>query len=102
MPDIPQRNFTGGELDPALHARSDLTKYRNGLATLRNFKIHPQGGVSNREGFEFIYETKDSTAVSRLIPFEFNKDQAYILKTRNVGGLHTHKSSECEEDGIVA
>ena len=80
MPDIPQRNFTGGELDPALHARSDLTKYRNGLATLRNFKIHPQGGVSNREGFEYIEETKVSANPSRLIPFEFNKDQAYVLE----------------------
>jgi len=84
MPEIPQRNFTGGELDPALHARSDLTKYRNGLATLRNFKIHPQGGVSNREGTEFIYPTKDSNAVSRLIPFEFNKDQAYVLEFGNL------------------
>jgi hypothetical protein len=79
MPEIPQRNFTGGELDPALHARSDLTKYRNGLATLRNFKIHAQGGVSNREGTEFIAEVKGS-APGRLIPFEFNKDQAYILE----------------------
>ena len=84
MPDIPQRNFTGGELDPALHARSDLTKYRTGLATLRNFKIQAQGGVSNREGFEYIEETKDSTAVSRLISFEFNKDQAYILEFGNL------------------
>lgn len=84
MPEIPQRNFTGGELDPALHARSDLTKYRTGLATLRNFKIHPQGGVSNREGLEFVLETKDSNAVSRLIPFEFNKEQAYILEFGNL------------------
>lgn len=84
MPEIQQRNFTGGELDPTLHARSDLTKYKNGLATLRNFKIHPQGGVSNREGFEYIEEVKDSTAVSRLIPFEFNKDQAYVLEFGNL------------------
>ena len=84
MPEIPQRSFTGGELDPALHARSDLTKYRNGLATLRNFKIHPQGGVSNREGFEYIEEIKDSSQVSRLIAFEFNKDQAYVLEFGNL------------------
>lgn len=84
MPEIPQRNFTGGELDPALHARADLTKYRNGLASLRNMKIQAQGGVSNREGLEFIEEIKDSTAVSRLIPFEFNKDQAYILEFGNL------------------
>jgi hypothetical protein len=99
MPDIPQRNFTGGELDPALHARSDLTKYRNGLATLRNFKIHPQGGVSNREGTEFILETKDSSAVSRLIPFEFNKDQAYILEFGNLY-MRVFKDGGAVLDGV--
>ena len=74
MPEILQRNFTGGELDPALHARADLTKYRNGLATLRNFKIHPQGGVSNREGLEYI-EAKSAVtdalvAVQLLAPLD--------------------------------
>lgn len=80
MPEVPKRNFTGGELAPALHARADLTKYNNGLATLRNFIIHAQGGVSNRAGTHYIDEVRRSNGLVRLIPFEFNKEQAYILE----------------------
>lgn len=80
MPSFTERNFTGGELDPALHARADLTKYQTGLRTLRNFIIQKQGGVTKRGGTLFIGEVKDSGATQRLIPFEFNKEQAYILE----------------------
>lgn len=84
MAEIPKRNFTGGELAPALHARADLVKYQTGVAGLRNFLIHPEGGVSNRGGTHFIDEIKNSAAEARLLPFEFNKDQAYVIETGNL------------------
>jgi len=82
MAELPKRNFTGGEIAPSLHGRADLTKFQTGLATLRNFTIKPQGGAVNRTGTEFIGAGSEmlGQAADRLIPFEFNKDQAYILE----------------------
>jgi len=73
-------NFTAGELSPRFDGRPDLSKYFNGCKTLQNFLVHPQGGATRRPGTEFISEVKDSTKNVRLIPFEFNVEQAYILE----------------------
>lgn len=75
-----QPSFTAGELSPALGARVDLAKYGSGLATAINLFIHPHGGVSNRAGLEFINEVKDSADITRLVPFQFNTEQSYILE----------------------
>lgn len=75
-----QPTFTGGELAPALHARVDLAKYQTGLKKALNVFVHPHGGVSNRAGFEFIGEVKASEAMTRLVGFEFNDDQTYVLE----------------------
>ena len=74
-----QPTFAGGEVDPAIYARVDIAKYATALKTCRNYVVRKQGGVSNRPGTRFIVETKDSTKKSRLIPFEFGTEQAYIL-----------------------
>ena len=73
-------NFTAGELSPRLDGRTDLSKYFNGCKTLQNFLVHPHGGATRRPGTEFIAEVKDSTKNVRIIPFEFNVEQAYILE----------------------
>lgn len=75
-----QPAFTAGELSPALHARIDLAKYASGLKTARNLFIHPHGGASNRPGLEFLGEVKDSADRARLIPFQFNTEQTYVLE----------------------
>lgn len=75
-----QPSFNTGELSPRLHGRVDLEKYLSGLATCLNFKVHPHGGVSRREGFRYIAATKDSTKTSRLFPFEYSTTQAYIIE----------------------
>ncbi len=75
-----QPSFTAGELSPALYARVDLAKYASGLKTALNLFLHPHGGVSNRAGFEYINRTKNSADRSKLIPFEFNTEQAYMLE----------------------
>jgi hypothetical protein len=74
------RSFSSGELDPALHHRADLARYATGLVICRNFIIRAQGGVHNRPGMRFVGEVKDSTKQTRLIPFEFNTEQTYILE----------------------
>ena len=75
-----QPSFSGGELAPSLHARVDLAKYATGLKTCRNFIVQAHGGVANRPGTKFICETANSAKITRLIPFEFNTTQTYILE----------------------
>lgn len=75
-----QPAFTGGELSPALWARVDLAKYGSGLKSALNLFIHAHGGASNRAGFEFVGEVKDSTKKTRVISFQFNTEQSYILE----------------------
>lgn len=73
-------NFTAGELSPRLDGRTDLGKYFNGCKQLRNFLVHPHGGASRRPGTLFVREVKNSANNCRLIPFEFNVEQAYVLE----------------------
>ena len=75
-----QPSFTAGELSPSLYARVDLTKYQTGLKTAKNVFVYPHGGVANRAGLEFCDEVKDSSKVTRLIPFQFNTEQNYVLE----------------------
>ncbi|NWJ26126.1 hypothetical protein [Rhizobium sp. RM] len=75
-----QPSFTAGELSPALGARIDLAKYGSGMRTALNVFIHPHGGVSNRAGLEFVHEIKDSASRARLIKFQFNTEQTYVLE----------------------
>ena len=76
--------WTAGEFSPRLHGRTDLAKYTTAAETLENFIVHPHGGVTRRPGTEFIGELKDSSAVTRLIPFEFSTTQAYVLEFGNL------------------
>lgn len=95
-----QPSFTGGELAPSLHARTDLAKYGVGLKTCRNFLIHPHGGVSTRPGFGFVAEIKDSTKRVRLIPFRFNVSQQYVLEFGDLY-MRVHKDGGVVMNGGV-
>ena len=73
-------NFTAGQLSSRLDGRTDLTKYFNGCTQLTNFMVHPHGGATRRPGTYFAAEVKTSAKATRLIPFEFNTDQTYIIE----------------------
>lgn len=73
-------SFCGGEFAPSLYARIDLAKYSIGARTLRNFIIHPHGGISNRPGLEYIATGRTDGKKIRLIPFEFSTTQTYVLE----------------------
>lgn len=49
-------NFTAGELDPLLRARTDIRGYANGAEKVRNMLLLPQGGARRRPGLEFLEE----------------------------------------------
>ncbi len=69
-------NFTAGEVSPDLLGRGDLRAYENGASKLQNLFIFPTGGVTRRAGMRYI----DMIASNgRLIPFEFNTEQTYLV-----------------------
>lgn len=74
-----QPSFTAGELSPSMYGRIDFARYYTGLKTCRNFIVRQYGGIVNRPGTKLVAETKSSGAV-RLIPFQFNTEQAYVLE----------------------
>ena len=76
-------NFTAGELSPRLYGRTDLGRYDNGAQIIENFFVQPHGGVTRRPGTRFVREVKASANEARLIPFQFNVEQAYVLEFGN-------------------
>lgn len=79
-----QSSFTRGELAPRLHGRVDIDHYRLGLASCENFLVLKQGGIIRRSGSKFVAEVKNSSALTRLIPFAFNETQAYAIEMGNL------------------
>ncbi|MGK7863695.1 hypothetical protein [Falsiroseomonas sp. E2-1-a4] len=69
-------SFTAGELAPELYGRADLRAFENGARQLRNVVIQPTGGVARRPGLVHIATLPGQ---ARLVPFEFNTEQTYLL-----------------------
>lgn len=69
-------SFTAGELAPELLGRPDLRASANGARRLRNVFIQPTGGVTRRPGLRHLATLPGP---ARLIPFEFNTEQTYLL-----------------------
>ena len=78
--EIPQVSFGGGIIAPEIYARVDINKYGSAVADAVNMFVLAEGGISNRAGLKYIKSAKDSTKTLRLIPFEFNEEQAYCLE----------------------
>jgi hypothetical protein len=69
-------SFAAGELAPELYGRTDLRAFENGARRLRNVVIQPTGGVARRPGLRHIAALPGP---ARLIAFEFNTEQTYLL-----------------------
>jgi hypothetical protein len=74
-----QTNFSVGELDPLLRARTDIAQYQNALEEATNVVVQPQGGIKRRDGLKFIYDFGSSFTAFKLIPFEFSVNDSYML-----------------------
>ncbi len=77
---LSQFSFNRGELDPALHGRSDWKYYYSGAEVLRNLITRTQGGATKRGGLRFVARTLHDDKPSRLVPFRFSVKQSYILE----------------------
>lgn len=73
-------NFTAGEVSPRLMGRVDIARYANGAKIIENAVVVVQGGVVRRPGTRFAAATKYGDKKSRLIPYVFNRSQAYMLE----------------------
>ena len=51
---------------------------------MENMTVFPQGGSERRYGSRFVCEVKNSANTTRLVPFEFNIEQSYILEFGNL------------------
>jgi hypothetical protein len=74
-----QTNFSAGELDPLLKARTDLQQYQNALEEATNVTVQPQGGVRRRDGLKFIHNFGTSFTDFKIIPFEYSTSDSYTL-----------------------
>ncbi|CAB1223472.1 hypothetical protein SFB10_3566 [Serratia liquefaciens] len=75
-----QPSFAGGEVSPSLYGRVDLEKYQTSLRRCRNFIVRQYGGVENRPGTRYVAPAKFPDRKCRLIPFQFNTEQTYVLE----------------------
>ena len=73
-------NFTAGEFAPQMFGRVDIARYYNAAETIENFMVQPYGGIVRRPGTYHVAKVKDSSKPTRLIPFQFSTDQAYVLE----------------------
>lgn len=79
MVKVIQPNLAGGEVSDAIAARVDIDKYKTSVYKSENFFPQIHGGLTNRPGLQFIAEAK-GTGTTRLIPFEYNTTQTYVLE----------------------
>ena len=85
-----QTSFNAGKWGPRLQGRVDLEKYSSACNELKNFIPTVQGPALKRSGTRFVKTVKDQFEKSRLIPFEFSTEQAYVLELYE-GGMRVLK-----------
>lgn len=75
-----QNSFSRGIISPSLYGRVDLEQYNLGVKNLVNGFVSQEGCVLNRPGLEYVGAAKYSNKATRLIPFNFNLSQNYIIE----------------------
>ena len=98
-----QPSFAGGVVGPGLYGRIDTAKYDVALRIGRNVFVHVHGGVSNRAGTRLVGAIPDETKPARLMPFERDENENYVLlfgdRTMNVierGAFHEENGARYE------
>lgn len=79
--------FNRGEISPLLASRVDIDSWRQSLAYCRNFHVLTHGGLRRRSGTRFIAEVANMNGFSRLLPFKFSEEQAYVLEINSGGQM---------------
>lgn len=79
-----QPSLSAGELDPGLHARTDLARYAIGLKTCRNVITLATGGGRKRPGTFYRGEVKTSANKTRILPFVYSTEVRYLIEAGNL------------------
>lgn len=74
-----QGNFSAGEIGPLVYGRVDAERYKHALATCLNYIPTLEGAITRRGGTEYLNYALEGV----LIPFEFSRDQAYMIHLRS-------------------
>lgn len=77
---IPQLSLNAGEIAPERQGRIDLAKYAAGANQIINFIPKDGGEAERRPGTGYTAAAKDFTAPPRIIDFNFNDQQSYIVE----------------------
>lgn len=75
-----QADFSRGEISPLLGSRNNVDFWSQSLFLCRNFNVLTHGGLRRRSGTVFVAECADINKKSRLFPFIFSEEQAYVLE----------------------
>jgi len=78
--DVIKTSFVGGEFGESLWGRTDIAQYAYACEVAENFLIRPFGSIISASGTRFINEVKDSDKRTRVIPFIFSRNDAYIIE----------------------
>lgn len=78
-----QNNFNGGQVTRKLDGRTDLPQYNKSCKVLQNMYVLSQGGVQSRSGTKYMTEAVDGD--SRLLPFQFSRDESYVFEVNPSG-----------------
>lgn len=70
--------FNGGEISPSMSLRCDMDVFPRSCSSLLNWEVSPTGGISRRRGMETLAKAQQQN--SRLIPFTYSADLAYIVE----------------------
>lgn len=73
-------DFRAGELSPDMAMRIDTKVYPSGARSLLNCRIRNTGAVTRRPGTTYL---ANLAARSRLLAFEYDEDEKYILAFQN-------------------
>lgn len=97
-----RRTFAGGEITPELFGNFELVRNQTGLQTCLNFRVTPHGTVENRPGMQFIQRVKDSSRKTRIVPFNYNTEQTYLIEFgHQYIRFHTNDATLLEGSGLT-
>lgn len=97
-----QTSFSAGELDPALHERTNLEKYQSGLKTARNVYVGKTGRIINRSGRRFMRETKYANRQCIIVAGPYSQyliewGHLYVRQHDTVSNTYTETSHDWTE-----
>jgi hypothetical protein len=78
-----QPSMGGGEVSPPIGARVDLAKRSVAVELAENFVATFTGSMESRAGQQFVAQCKPGSSSYRIIEFEFNTDQTFVLELGN-------------------